>query len=429
MKLNKEYKRFQASIKKIAKELGCEPYEVTRREYMMYSEEVEGLTDWQIRKLGGFNAMKDFLYPEERNPVGKAIIRNTRNYKNKIDREYGDAAFLVEQLTENIRSIMNDVNLKIHPKVRRKKKKGKIKRSIVAHWSDIHAGAFVEKREVWGLNKFDWEVCSRRNAGFIDQICQYKLHYRDETELVLVINGDSIAGVIHDQEWVVDVLTNQFWGAVKNIVQGITYCAQHFSKVRVYTTVGNHGRAMHKMSKERALTKKWDAYENQVYIAVKEIVERTCANVEVDIPTAPFVIFDVQGHKILATHGDTVIKVGNPGATLNMKKLSDQVNRINAGLVKVLMEEVKVIMCGHVHVATVQQMDNGVYFVINGCVSGLDTFANSQCGIFDSHPAQQLFEVTAENPLGDFRFVNLNGFDKRKDLEKIIEPYKSPFKS
>jgi predicted phosphodiesterase len=193
--------------------------------------------------------------------------------------------------------------------------------------------------------------------------------------------------------------------------------------------VGNHGRSQHKRSKERALTSKWDAYENQVFVALKEIFDRCKSNVEINVPSCPFVIFDVQGHKFFATHGDTVINVGNTNNVINMKNLTDQVNRINAGLAKVLKEEVAVVMVGHVHHPCVQILDNGVYFLINGCSSGLDPYANAQCCVFDSHPTQEIFEVTKDYPVGDIRLIGLREYDNKEELDKIIKPYKSPFTS
>ncbi len=61
--------------------------------------------------------------------------------------------------------------------------------------------------------------------------------------------------------------------------------------------------------------------------------------------------------------------------------------------------------------------------VINGCLSGMDPFAQS-IGIFESHPTQQLFEITDKHAVGDIRLIQVKSADHRDDLDEIITPPK-----
>jgi hypothetical protein len=64
--------------------------------------------------------------------------------------------------------------------------------------------------------------------------------------------------------------------------------------------------------------------------------------------------------------------------------------------------------------------------IINGCLSGLDPYANS-IGIFDSNPTQQIFEVTPKHAVGDIRLIQVKSADTNEALDKIIQTFKGPF--
>jgi hypothetical protein len=231
--------------------------------------------------------------------------------------------------------------------------------------------------------------------------------------------------MIHNTEWFVDLLTTQFAGTLSVLTQGISYLASNFKNVRVVMTPGNHGRSMHKADKGRGTTHKYDSYETQIFIAVREVLKAKCPNVTVEVPDSPFAIFEAQGHSYFVTHSDTVINVGNPGAALNMRAINNQINKLNASKLNNGKKFAGVI-CGHIHVPTVQLMEAGCMLILNGCLSGLDPYALS-IGIFDSNPTQQLFEATKKHAVGDMRFIQVKSADDNKELDKIIETPKRPY--
>lgn len=299
------------------------------------------------------------------------------------------------------------------------RKRVKAKRSIVAHLSDLHIGVNIRKEELGGVNEFNETVASRRIAFFFDEVAQYKIQHREETDLVVVLNGDIIAGVIHSLEGGVQDLTLQYAQAVRYLVAGLSHVAQAFNSVRVYATVGNHGRYTHKQNKGQQSDAKWDSHEMNVYIAVKEILSHACKNVSFELTQKPYVIFDVQGHTFFATHGDTVVKVGNVSRFISMEKIKNAVNEIQIGLNK----KIDVLMVGHVHKQTFQTLDSGTDVLINGCLSGIDSFAQS-IGLFSNNPAQQVFETTTGYAVGDVRFVRVKVADTQEKYNKIIQPTK-----
>jgi predicted phosphodiesterase len=415
--------KFYKSVCDVANELGVEPKEVSKADY--FTAQIKStLSEWEMRKIGGFKKLMDIYFPPEKNIILDSASKLVRGYRNKLESQYGREIFLKDEFLNVLREVMEKNPVSIHAPVKPQKKTAtKIQRSLVVHFSDTHFGCNIDREELNNINEYSWTIAARRTALLMDQVVTYKPQYRDQTELVMLINGDIIAGVIHDQEWAVDLLTTQFAGAINIFVQAISYAAQSFGKVRVVCTPGNHGRAMHKSAKDRAMTHKWDSYENMIYVALREIMKGKFKNVEFVIPEAPYAIVDIQGHKFLVTHGDTVINVGNPGKNLNMKSINEQINKVNSQLIRG-DENFAAIVVGHVHVPTVQETEGGTMLLINGTMSGLDAYAQS-LGIFSKNATQTLFEVVKGHAVGDIRLIRLRDADTNEKLDLIIKPFKA----
>lgn len=384
-------------------------------------------TDWtrhQLDKVGHFTDLRNMFFPKPHDMKVKHGARLINSYRNKIAKQHGEHAFIQEEFVKSLDEVLAKYPLTFHKPVPKKKKsKSKKKdRVLVAHISDTHFGAKIDKDEVQ-INEFNWSIAARRMALFADQIVNYKPQYRKDTKLHLVVNGDIIAGVIHNQEWFADLMSYQFAGALSILGQFISYCAQHFDEVEVTCTTGNHERFMHKSDKKRATTHKFDSFGTHIYVALKGKMEKH-HNVKINIPKAPYAVIQELGHTVFATHGDTVLNVGLPGNSLNMASINNQINKLNAS--ELIAEKFDVIMVGHVHTPTLQLLENGCMLVVNGCLSGVDPYAQS-IGITTSNPTQQIFEMTVDHAVGDIRLIQVKDADQQKDLDKIIKPYDYKF--
>ena len=145
-------------------------------------------------------------------------------------------------------------------------------------------------------------------------------------------------------------------------------------------------------------------------------------NVEFDIPTTPYALVDIQGHRFMVLHGDTVLTPGNVGKSIATESIKNKINDFNSGLDR----DIDVIAMGHVHIPTFQTLNNGCELVINGSLSGLDEFAQS-FGINKNFPTQQMFEVTPDFAVGDMRFVRVASADSMKELDNIVTPFRGKF--
>ena len=338
----------------------------------------------------------------------------------KINEVLTEEALSQQEFLSSLLDISKKFPIKTHKKTK-VSKGGKISRSLVAHISDTHIGCKIDGDEMGGINTYNEEVEARRFALYFKTLANYKLPHRKETELVMVLNGDIFAGIIHSSVGVAPMAT-QFARGLSIFTQGISFLSQHFKKIRVICQTGNHDRYMHKEEKGRQYEQKWDSFGTNLFVALREGF-RAYKNVEFDISSAPYSIVNIQGYNVFITHGDTVVKIGNPGKTLNIESIRKQINDLIAGL----GTKIDVLMVGHVHKEVYMTLDNGVDLVINGTLSGTDGFALGAIGITSNHPCQQLFEMTKEHKIGDMRFERLKKADNDEALEKIVEPIRGKF--
>jgi len=416
--------QFKLSLKAVAKELDKEPSEVSLTQYSS-SDISNRLSEWELRKLGGFNNLKNLHFPVEREVERETLSRIVKGQRSKLEAKYGKEILIKEDFLSTFKQIMKDNPIVLHKPIKESKAKKNLQRSVVVHFSDTHYGCNIAKNEMNGLNEYNWTIAARRTAFVIDQAVKYKPQHRDNTELVVCLNGDILAGVIHDQEFGVDLMTTQFAGALSILSQGISYVAGHYSKVRVVCTTGNHDRMMHKSSKDRAMNHKWDSYATMLYLALREALTAKHTNIEFDIPESPYAILNIQGHKFFQSHGDSVLNVGNPGKSINMSSINQQINKLNTQVLKG-PENFAGVIVGHVHTATVQLTDSETTLLVNGCLSGTDSFAQA-VGIFNNHPSQTIFEVTEDHAVGDIRLVKVLGADNMYEFDKIIKPFTGKF--
>ena len=275
------------------------------------------------------------------------------------------------------------------------------------------------------MNEFNWVIGARRLGMLCEQIASYKVERRNlHEELVIMLAGDNIGGIIHNQEGPdYDLITHQVNGTLCYYIQAIEYLARIFSKakIRVLCQPGNHGRMMHKASKDRALSQKYDSFENMMFYSLSSVFAKT-PNVTIETSKAPFIDAMIQGHRIWMSHGDTVFAVGNVGKNIKLEKIEGQIHRRNAEALAKNEKPFELFVSGHVHHPVITQVGPGVRVVINGCLIGTDSFAQS-VGIFSSVPTQVIWETTKKHVMGDSRQIFVAEADDNKHFESVIKPF------
>jgi len=153
---------------------------------------------------------------------------------------------------------------------------GSKKRIVNIALSDLHYHSLLDPREL----PFEYGPLeeARRTAKIVQEVCEYKSQYRDDSELFVHVFGDIIQGDLHDPRDAATI-TEQFGAAVYLLSQAVTTWAAAYKRVTVRCVPGNHGRNKRRHP-DRATTQKWDSFENMIYFALKMAVA-TLPNVKV----------------------------------------------------------------------------------------------------------------------------------------------------
>lgn len=428
---NKLVKDIVVSIQRIAEKLGLEPYQLGKAKFM----ELSKISDWDLRKVGGYATLLQTYFPvPDKSLKDIEFNKQRKSYLSKLEKKYGTWENFAEQLTDSL--VKRLETMKVEPRILNEKAtKEYIKsvaksdlhdtssRSVVVALTDLHFGTNVDSAELGGKNEFNWTVGARRFGFIMEQLQTYKMELRHlHSEIVLLLGGDLIGGIIHNQEGPdYDLITFQVNGALSYFIQAFEHLKAYYPKVRVVCQPGNHGRMMHKQSKDRALSQKYDSYENIIFYALSKYFSKD-PKVEIVVPKTPYAEVTVQGHRIYMTHGDGVFITGNPGKSINTDNIDKQVQRVNSEEHKSGKKPFEIFVFGHVHQAAHFQVSSGAHIIINGSMIGTDSFAQG-VGITSNNPVQVMWEMNSKFAVGDSRWLFVSAGDKEKRYEELIKPY------
>ena len=360
--------------------------------------------------------MTEILDNEVESIVEKTILKQNQKDLRKTELALSKDLVFKSYLEKNLVKVLS--NKYTVAKEYRPKKKKETSRVLNIALGDLHYGARLNKKE-FPIKYTELEE-SRRTAAVVDQVSQYKLQYRDETELVVHLLGDIIQNQLHDPRDGVP-LAEQCAVAIHLLTQAIVYWSSQFKKVTVYCTPGNHGRNKIRHP-ERAVSQKWDSIETVVYYSIKTACSHI-KNINIDIPYTSYYTYKLFQMRGFATHGDTVFCPGFPGRTINIKNLKDRIYEINnedTGLA-----HFNLFLVGHVHVHSTVKLSNDVTFMSNGCLIPADAFLQS-IGTMTSPCCQVLWETVPGYMVGDRREIVLDQrVDKDKSFDKLIKPFKN----
>lgn len=298
-----------------------------------------------------------------------------------------------------------------------KKHNKPIKRELHLDVSDTHFRAMLDEREL--PKKYQQVEEARRLAKVAQEAAEFKPHYRDDTALNVNLLGDMIQGILLHDPRDGAPLAEQVGAAIHLLVQMFEFLSQHFPKINIRCTPGNHGRNPLRHA-ARAMHQKWDAFETMIYYSLKTALARF-PNITVEIPYTPYFIYNSLGHYILGTHGDTFIKVGNPDKNIDVVNVTKQINEINAA--RPANEKIEIVTAGHVHVGSRTRLSNGVVLITNGALIPPDGFMVNGVGKMESTCLQVLWESTEKHVAGDYRELTVDEADDDKGLDAIIKPF------
>jgi predicted phosphodiesterase len=418
-------------IERISGKLGLQPSQLGKAQF----KELSKISEWDLRKVGGYATLLSTYYPvPDKSLKDIQLLKERKSYVSKLEKKYGSWEVFSEQLTESLTKrletmrvepvILNEKATKEYIKtVSKRELHDSTPRSICVALTDVHFGTHIDKEELGGKNEFNWNIAARRFGFIIEQLETYKMELRHlHEEVVFLLGGDLIGGIIHNQEGPdYDLITFQVNGALSYFIQAFEHIKAFYPKIRVVCQPGNHGRMMHKEDKGRALSQKYDSYENIIFFALAKYFEKD-PKVSITVPKSPYAEVTVQGHRIYMTHGDGVFITGNPGKSINTEKIETQVHRINEEERSKNRQPFELFVFGHVHQAAHFQTNSGIQILINGSMIGTDSYAQG-VGIMSNNPVQVMWEMNSKFSVGDSRWLFVAAADEDKRLENIIKPY------
>jgi hypothetical protein len=428
MNESKLVKDIVSEVKRVAEKLNVDASLLTKAQFFGNTKLVK---EWDVRKVGGFaSILKTYFPPTNRDLLAIEYNKQRSSYVSQLERQVARMDLFHKKMVASMAEVMAKATIDARPldkkataaylkSVKTEDRSG-THRSVCTVWSDQHFGTNVESNEMNGINEFNWKIGARRLAMLCEQIATFKIEKRHlHDELVIFLLGDNIAGVIHNQEGPHnDLSIYQIAGTLSYYIQAINYLKSFYPKVRVLCQPGNHGRVMHKESKDRAMQQKFDSLENYIFAALSAVFQAD-SKVTVEASKTPYIDTTVRGHRIFATHGDTVFDVGNPGKTVPLNKIAHQVSVINS---EAGNRPYEMFLTGHVHHPVYTHVGKGIKVIVNGCLIGTDPYALS-VGIANSQPAQALWESTDKYVQGDIRSIYVGDADQEAKYDKIIKPY------
>lgn len=292
------------------------------------------------------------------------------------------------------------------------------KRTACLLLSDLHLGSELDSVDEPVTFLATQEA--RRLEYLLRQFVDYKPRYRDDTDALLILNGDIIEGQLMHDFRSGSPLAEQKWIFWRYFVTFIAHVAECYPRVRVVCQPGNHGRDKVRHP-GRATARKWDGHEWEMYVALEQMCSGL-KNVTWSIPQRAISIIDLHGSKIGATHADTEIKLGDPDTkSTDNARILDRINAI--GLYR---DEFGAPVhfdgwvFGHYHKARYQPRNPRVLW--NAALVPPNGYARS-AGYIGEPQGQWMWEAVEGYPIGDVRFVEVGeAQDNDERLGKLIEP-------
>lgn len=288
------------------------------------------------------------------------------------------------------------------------------KRTACLLLSDLHLGSELDSLDEPVSFKAVEEA--RRLEWILRHFVDWKPQYRDNTEALVIINGDVIEGMLlHDLRSGAP-LTEQkaiFW---HYFTAFLGHVAAHFKWVRVVYQPGNHGRDKLRHP-GRATASKWDGTEYGIGYALMMMCS-SLKNISWDIPHRAISVVDLHGSILGVTHGDTELKLGDPDtkAKENFATLS-KVNSTN-----LYGQQFDAWAFGHYHKP--RWMPGKPSIIWNGALVPPNGHARTS-GYFGDVQGQFCWEAVEGHPIGDVRFIEVGASqDNDERLGTLIKPFR-----
>lgn len=264
--------------------------------------------------------------------------------------------------------------------------KGQHRATALLMLSDLHLDEVVDIHEMGGMNEYSREIAERRLERIVEGTVKLTSTYVAGVHfdgIVVALNGDIITGDIHLELAMTNeaptMATIVHW--VPKLASALVYLADHYGKVHVPCTDGNHDRDP---SKKRTPSKKRaeSSYAWVIYNYLADLL-RHDERITFSITTAPGQVYPIYGTTFHQIHGDGFRSAGGVGGIYPsmLKYLLRQ-----DALYSTQGQRIDCHLLGHWH-----QYLTGPNWIVNGSLKGYDEYAKTNG--FGFEPARQALAV------------------------------------
>lgn len=259
--------------------------------------------------------------------------------------------------------------------------------------SDMHYGEVVRAEEVFFANEYDSNIAEQRIRNVVDKTIGLTHEVLCDPVfpgIVLVLGGDNINGIIHEELIVGSDgrLMDQIIGITDILCGVILKLRKVFGRVFIPGVPGNHGRAtMKTWTKFTAATNcDWLVYQLLERFMTQHVKD---GSVVFMCPPARDLTFKVAGRSYRLSHGDQfrggdgIIGPLGPITRGNKKKQATALGLPHD------REQYQTLLIGHFH-----QLIMMPHLIMNGCTKGYDEYSLSNN--FEYQPPQQALWLTHE---------------------------------
>lgn len=259
--------------------------------------------------------------------------------------------------------------------------------------SDWHAYEIVRADRTMGFNEFNSSILCER----VRRVTTSRIAIKQRLELGgwyfpeanVALNGDMISGTIHELERHSDAsnVIHAVFSTGMLLSLSLRELAQHFQRINVRCTSGNHGRLPDaRRVQQKDPTRSWDT---AIYLYAMMAL-RDVTNITFDIPDSYFAIYEIEGFRFLQTHGHD-IKSWNSIPYYGIDRFGRNVQALHNSR----RERIDYFIISHFHSAGGVPAAGGETFV-NGSLIGGNEFSIGALGKCDK-PSQWLFTVHPEH--------------------------------
>jgi len=256
---------------------------------------------------------------------------------------------------------------------------------VCASLTDCHFDEVVRPEEVFGYNAYNRDIAVfrlRRWANKVISLARDHINGIEWKGLTVFVGGDIFSGNIHDE--LIETNADTLYGSVvfwlEQVEAALTLLVEHFGKVHVAVTVGNHGRRTHK---PRSKLRVRDNIE-WLFWRVIERDFRADRRITFAIPEAMDTFLTIYNTRYQLTHGDQ-FRGGSGISGIFLPLMLGNYRKSRKAMA--MGQPYECLVLGHFH-----QYLTLPGVIMGGCLKGYDEFASSINVI--PEPPTQAFWVT-----------------------------------